>query len=119
MLNQNIQDALMKLDHGASKRKKKRSLSAMLAGVAIIFTIAGGVWTYEQITPSVSMDHLSRLIILASRTSDNDPIRLLGDIERRMGKKMQNLSNAERVDALGYLMNHIELHHNRQELISY
>ncbi|WP_419798510.1 MAG: hypothetical protein ACNI26_02130 [Terasakiella sp.] len=119
MFDQNIQNALAKLDVNAKKRKRKRSLIVSLAGLALIFSVFGGVWGYQQMMPSVSMDHLSRLIIVASRSSDNDPIRLLGDIERRMGKKMENLSNTERVDAVAYLMNHIELHHNRQELISY
>ncbi|WP_417831561.1 hypothetical protein [Terasakiella sp.] len=119
MFDQNIQDALAKLDVNAKKRKRKRSLVVSIAGLALIFSVLGGVWGYQQMMPTVSMDHLSRLIIVASRSSDNDPIRLLGDIERRMGKKMDKLSNAERVDAVAYLMNHIELHHNRQELISY
>jgi len=119
MFDQNIQDALAKLDVNAKKRKRKRSLVVSIAGLALIFSIFSGALVYQQMMPSVSMDHLSRLIIVASRSSDNDPIRLLGDIERRMGKKMEKLSNAERVDAVAYLMNHIELHHNRQELISY
>jgi len=119
MFDQDIQNTLEKLDKGAKRRKKKRSFGIALAGVALCLSLAGGALLYKQVVPTVSMDHLSRLIVLASRSSDNDPIRLLGDIEQRMGKKMQYLSNAERVDALGYLMDHIELHHNRQELITY
>jgi hypothetical protein len=119
MLNQDIQNALQELDTRTQKKKNKRVLGSSMIGVVLLVAALGGVWFYKQSVPTVTMDHLSRMIIIASRTSDNDPIRLLGDIEREMGKSVQDLSNRERAKALNYLMSHIDLHHNRKELITY
>ncbi len=120
MYNQNIQDALNKLDRGAKTKRRFRALGYSLAGVAIALLIGGGLWMYAA-KPSTTLtaDQLSRLIIIASRNSDNDPIRLLSDLERQMGKRIQELSMRERADALDYLMDHIELNHNHQELVHY
>ncbi|NVJ93106.1 MAG: hypothetical protein HWE34_15690 [Methylocystaceae bacterium] len=81
--------------------------------------VTGALWIRQEAIPTVSEEQLSRLIVVASRTSDNDPIRLLGDVERHMGKKFQDFSKVERANALSYLIKHIELDHKRQELISY
>ena len=119
MYDKNIQDALSKLDRSTQKRNPKRIVGFVALGFAIAMTIAGGTWFYSQSVPVVSEENLSRLIIVASRSSDNDPIRLLVDVERHVGKKIQHFSNKERVNAMGYLMSHIELNYNKQELISY
>lgn len=119
MLNQDIQKALQKLDRTAEKRRNKRRIQMVVSGLFMLSLAVGGVTYYHKSVPDVTAAHLSRMIIIASRTSDNDPIRLLGDVERHMGKKLQELSNAERANAMNFLISHIELHHNRQELISY
>jgi len=120
MLNQDIQNALSTLDNRSKKKTKNKMVFSILLGVGLFAAVLTAGWRYyEDPMPTVSVDHLSRLIIIASRTSDNDPIRLLGDIERHMGKKMQDLSSSERANALSYLMGHIELHYNQKDLISY
>ncbi|NVK18505.1 MAG: hypothetical protein HWE30_07425 [Methylocystaceae bacterium] len=119
MLDEDLQKTLSKLDDTSKKRKFHRFGSAGIAGVVFAFAVLSGVVFYQHSVPKVSEDQLSRLIIIASRNSNNDPISLLSDVERHMGKKVQELSNVERANALNYLMGHIELHNNPTELISY
>jgi hypothetical protein len=119
MFDQSLQNRLSQLDLAVKKSKKSYRYKMMTLGFVLTVPIFGGFWAYQQPIPEVSVDHLARMVIIASRTSDNDPIRLLGDVERHMGKKIQNLSKVERADALNFLMSHIDLHHNREELISY
>jgi hypothetical protein len=119
MLDQNIQEALSQLDKNSKKTMSQSVKWAGVFGFFIVLLVAGGLWMRQEAIPTVSEEQLSRLIVVASRTSDNDPIRLLGDVERHMGKKFQNFSKVERANALSYLIQHIELDHRRQELISY
>ena len=119
MYNQDIQDALAQLDKGTTKKSFKRYIFGISVSAVVLATVAIGSWAYKSNMPEMTDDHLSRLIIIASRTSNNDPIRMLGDIERHLGKTIPEFSTSDRADAISFLMKHIELHHNRQELISY
>ncbi len=119
MLDPNIQKALAELDKSSKKSMPQSMKWAGVFGFFMVLTVAGVLWIRQESIPTVSEEQLSRLIVVASRTSDNDPIRLLVDVERHMGKKFQDFSKAERANALSYLIKHIELDHKRQELISY
>jgi len=119
VLDQDLQTALSRLNKGAKKRKQKKSLLIAVAGVALSISVVFGLWAQQKQVPQISADHLTRLIVIASRTSDNDPVRLMGDLERYMGKNLSSLTHVERANALSFLMTHIELHHNKQEMISY
>ncbi|MDV7340455.1 hypothetical protein RYZ26_12690 [Terasakiella sp. A23] len=119
MINHDIQKALSELDAGSKATRHNRYLMGALFGFALVVSGLGVGFTYKQSGPDVSTEHLSRLIVIASRTSKNDPVRLLGDVERYMGKRVHTLSGEERMAALGFLIKHIELNHNKQELITY
>lgn len=119
MLDQDIQSALSKLDQSSKATRHKRyALFGLVGFVFLLAAIGGSVYQKKQV-PEVTAEHLSRLIVIASRTSNNDPVRLLGDVERYMGKRMRSLSDKERMAALSFLIGHIELNHNKQELITY
>ncbi len=119
MLDHDIQKALSQLDSGSKATKYNRYMIGAVFGFALILSTIGVGVAYKQTGPDVSTEHLSRLIVIASRTSKNDPVRLLGDVERHMGKRVNTLTGAERMAALGFLIKHIELNHNKQELITY
>ena len=119
MYNQNIQDALLKLDKKAKRKNTKRYALAGLIGIVFTLGTLGGYVYTQSTSPKITEGQLSRLVIIASRTSDNDPVRLIGEIERYMGKPVEDMNSRERANAMGFLMSHIELHHKKQEMISY
>ncbi len=119
MLDKDIQDALSKLDNSAKKSSFQRYGLAAVLGVALMLCMVGGYAFYKQAVPEISEKQLSQMIVVAARTSDNDPLRLLGEVERHIGKRLSDFSIIERADALTYLMDHIDLHKSKEALIYY
>lgn len=119
MYDQNLQKMLNTLDTSKIKTPRKRYLYAPFIGFLVLGAVIAGSVYYSNTFPKVTEEDLARLIVVASKTSDNDPIRILGDVERHMGKDVKDFSQQERAGAINYLMNHIELHHKNQSLISY
>ncbi len=118
MFDEDIQAALLNLDKSVPK-KRRYALPIISALSVFIVTVGVGLWGYQTLIPSVSQDHLMRMIIVSSRTNETDPVRLMLNVEQRVGKRIEEFGHADRVHALEYLMNRIELKRDRTEMIVY
>ena len=118
MFDENIQAALKKLDK--SVPKKRRYATPLIAAMTVFILTAGvGLWSFNSMVPAVSQDNLLRMIIVSSRNSTVDPIRLMLSVEERAGKKIEDFDSVDRAKALEFLMNKIELQKDRTEMVVY
>ena len=118
MLDQDLQNALTKLDKSVPL-KRRFGAPALIASLLMTAVIGGGAWGYDRFVPDVSQDRLMRMIVIASRSGEIDPVRLLLTVEEKVGKKADNFNGLDRAQALEYLIDKIDLDKAKPEWVVY
>ncbi|WP_028877800.1 hypothetical protein [Terasakiella pusilla] len=118
MFDEDLQDALAKLDKSVPL-KRRYGLPALATVVFTTFAVAMGTWSYQSFVPDVSQDRLMRMIVIASRGGEVDPVRLLMSVEEKLGKKADKFNGMDRAQAVEYLIDEIDLQKSNKEWVVY
>jgi len=118
MLDENLQTALKELDASVAKKK---GYSRSVVVVLFALVVLGGVSVigYEKAIPSITQDNFMRMIVISSRSGEIDPVRLLINVEQKMGKKADDFNRLDRANAVQYLLDRVEIQKRNTEQLVY
>jgi len=118
MFDENLQNALTKLDKSVPLRRRY-GLPAFIGSMLLTVSIGVAAWGYNNFVPDVSQDRLMRMIVIASRGGEIDPVHLLLSVEEKLGKKAGSFNGVDRAQAVEYLIDKIDLDQQKPEWVVY